>query len=233
MSGFVTLVYSQLHRLIFMVKDAARRAKAVQQLVRDNPTCRIMSAKLREVSVGQYVAVLSGAILDRVTISDCSYISNDSVVVNVEIGKYCSIGPRVQIGLAPHPSRKFVSTYPAFYTNRNTGCPLVLRENKIFDDTTPKTVLANDIWIGADAIIPGGIHIGTGAIVAAGAVVVTDVPAYAIVGGNPAKVIRYRFSDEQIKLLLASEWWDWSVEKVSQHVNEFSDVEHFQRIAIS
>lgn len=233
MSGIVMLAYSQLRSAIVRARDAARRARAVQLLIRDNPSCRIMSAKLREVSMGRNVAVLSGAILQKVTISDCSYISNGSVIVNVDIGKYCSIGPRVQIGLAPHPSRKFVSTYPAFYTNTNTGCPVSFREDKIFDDSTPKTVLGNDIWIGADAIIPGGIHIGTGAIVAAGAVVVANVPSYAIVGGNPAKVIRYRFSEEQIKLLLDSEWWNWSIEKIRQHLEDFSDIEQFQRIASS
>jgi acetyltransferase-like isoleucine patch superfamily enzyme len=134
----------------------------------------------------------------------------------------------VQIGLGPHPSRVFVSTYPAFYTKNNTGCPLSFRENKIFDDSTPKTVLTNDIWIGANAIIPGGIHIGTGAIVAAGAVVVKDVPPYAIVGGNPAKIIRYRFTEDQIKALLDSEWWNWPIKKIRQHVGDFSDVEKFQ-----
>lgn len=106
------------------------------------------------------------------------------------------------------------------------------REDKIFDDSTPKTILANDIWIGANAIIPGGIRIGTGAIVAAGAVVVKDVPPYAIVGGNPAKIIRYRFSEEQIKALLESEWWDWPIEKIRQHIDGFSDIEKFQRIGM-
>jgi acetyltransferase-like isoleucine patch superfamily enzyme len=146
---------------------------------------------------------------------------------NVEVGNFCSIGPYVQIGLGPHPSKTFVSTYPAFYSDHTDGCPLAFRENKIFDDSIPKTFLGNDVWIGANAIIPGGINIGTGAIVAAGAVVVKDVPPYAIVGGNPAKVIRYRFSEDEIQFLLKSEWWNWPIEKIRRHVNDFSDIERF------
>lgn len=96
-----------------------------------------------------------------------------------------------------------------------------------FDDSVSKTVIGNDVWIGANAIIPGGIDIGTGAIVAAGAVVVKSVPPYAIVGGNPAQIIRYRFSEVQIKFLLESEWWNWSLKEFFLRVDDFSDIEKF------
>lgn len=76
--------------------------------------------------------------------------------------------------------------------------------------------IANDVWIGRDALIMPGIHIADGAIVAAGAVVTRDVPPYAIVGGVPAKLIRYRFSDDVIGRLLAIRWWEWSDEKIKQ-----------------
>jgi len=67
-------------------------------------------------------------------------------------------------------------------------------------------------------------------MVAAGSVVVKDVPPYAIVGGNPAKVIRFRFSDEQIEILLASEWWNWPIDKISRNLVGFSDIEKFKAI---
>jgi len=79
-------------------------------------------------------------------------------------------------------------------------------------------------------IVIGGIQISTGAIVGAGSIVVKDVPPYAVVGGNPAKVIRYRFSEEQIELLMASEWWNWPIEKILQNVDNFSDMEKFKAI---
>lgn len=186
-----------------------------------------MSPNIYESRLGKNVAILERAILNQVCMGSFSYVSNDSMLINVEVGNFCSIGPHVQIGLAPHPSRIFVSTYPAFYSNYNEGCPLSFRENKIFDDSVPKTDLGNDVWIGSNVTIPGGIQIGTGAIVATGSVVVKDIPPYAVVGGSPAKIIRYRFSEEQIKLLLELEWWDWPIEKIRQHVDDFSDVEKF------
>jgi len=85
------------------------------------------------------------------------------------------------------------------------------------------------VRIGSNVIIPGGIQIGTGAIVAAGSVVVKDIPPYAVVGGNPARVIRYRFSDDQIALLLASEWWCWPIEKVIRNVGNFSAIDKFEK----
>lgn len=80
------------------------------------------------------------------------------------------------------------------------------------------TVVGNDVWFGYGATVMPGIRIGHGAIVASGAMVVDDVPDYAIVGGNPAKVIRKRFSDEEIARLLGVAWWDWPPEKVTRNV---------------
>lgn len=228
MSNVLASFYRQLREGHAQLCAARRDADVLRKLAEKNPTCRIMSIALNAVVLGEHVAVLGGAILDRVNIADFSYISNDSIISNVEIGKFCSISSDVQIGLGPHPSRVFVSTYPAFYSDENLGCPMTFRNDKIFDDSVPKTVLGNDVWIGANVIIPGGIRIGTGAIVAAGAVVAKDVPPYAVVGGNPARIIRYRFSEEQIKSLLESEWWNWPIEKIRQRVGDFSDIERFR-----
>lgn len=217
-------------RLFSKVNSLRLNLTKLAKLHKANPGCTIMSANLHDVSLGEYVAILERVHLNQVRIGDCSYVSNNSTLTNVTIGHFCSIGPHVQIGLAPHPTRRFVSTYPAFYSKCNNGCPLPFRDDKIFDDGVPKTLIENDVWIGTNAIIPGGIQIGTGAIVAAGSVVVKDVPPYAIVGGNPAKIIKYRFSDEQIKSLLALEWWNWPIEKIRQHIDNFSDIEKFRGI---
>lgn len=80
------------------------------------------------------------------------------------------------------------------------------------------TVIGNDVWIGYEALIMPGVHIGNGAIVAARSVVTADVPAYTIVGGNPAKPLKQRFSPEQIDALQALAWWDWPIETISQHL---------------
>lgn len=227
MSDFFTALQRWLSEIRARVNATHLTTGTLRSLAKTHPTCRIMSTTLSEVVVGEYVAILGGAILDRVNISDFSYISNDSVVRNAEIGKFCSIGSCVQIGLAPHPSRVFVSTSPAFYSTENPGCTVTFQKSKRFDDAVPRTRIANDVWVGANAIVPGGVRIGTGAIVAAGAVVVKDIPPYAVVGGNPAQVIRYRFPEAYVQLLLKSEWWNWPVEDYFQHTDEFSDIEKF------
>ena len=88
-------------------------------------------------------------------------------------------------------------------------------------------VIGNDVWIGESARIMAGVHIGDGAVIAAGAVVTKDVAPYAIVGGVPAKVIKYRFSPEQIEELLKIEWWNWDEEKIRKHADEFDNIESF------
>lgn len=221
MTGIFKLVRGLMRRI-----DAIRlRSAALERLRSSNPGCTIMSHDIYDSRLGESVAVLDRTVLSQVLMGSLSYVSNDASLINVEIGCFCSIGPHVQVGLAPHPSRTFVSTYPAFYRENTVGCPLVFRDNKIFDDAIPKTVIANDVWIGSNVIVPGGVHIGNGAIVAAGSVVVKDVPPYAIVGGNPAKIIKYRFSEEQIRFLVKLEWWDWPIEKIRQYVDDFSDIE--------
>lgn len=207
-----------------------QRNTVIEKLRAENPSCIIKSPDLYDIRFGENVTILDSVIMSQACIGDFSFVAYNSSLLNVEVGNFCSIGPHVQIGLAKHPSKIFVSTYPAFYSNDNECCPLSFRENKIFDDTVPKTSIGNDVWIGSNVIIPGGIWIGTGAIVAAGSVVVKDVPPYAVVGGNPAKVIRLRFSDEQIEILLASGWWNWPIEKIRRNVDAFSDFEKFRAI---
>ena len=80
------------------------------------------------------------------------------------------------------------------------------------------TVVGHDVWMGHDVMVMPGVRIGHGAIVASGAVVVDDVPDYGIVGGNPAKLIRRRYGDEDVTRLLAVAWWDWPVEHITRHV---------------
>ena len=93
--------------------------------------------------------------------------------------------------------------------------------------TKGDTVIGNDVWVGYDATIMPGVNIGHGAIIASKAVVTKNVPPYAIVGGNPAKVVKMRFSESEIEKLLEMAWWDWPIEKVTENVKMFSLPPHF------
>lgn len=155
----------------------------------------------------------------------CSYIGRNCSIY-ADIGRYCSISSNVNVAIGKHPSKDWVSTHPAFFSPRQQ-CGLSYVTECLFDETTGNTVIGNDVWIGYGATILGGAHIGDGAIVAAGAVVTKDVPPYAIVGGVPAKVIQYRFSDDEIKRLEKIKWWEKDDAWISAHAKSFKKVSTF------
>ena len=131
------------------------------------------------------------------------------------IGKFCSIacGTKFLFNCANH-TLKSLSTYtfPLFYEEWE----LEKSNITIAWDNKGDIVIGNDVWIGYEAVIMAGVHIGDGAIIAARAVVTKDVPPYTIVGGTPAKEIRKRFDAEVIEQLLIQKWWDWSTDKIHQ-----------------
>lgn len=91
-------------------------------------------------------------------------------------------------------------------------------------------MIGNDVWIDMNAIVMRGVKIGDGAVIAAGAVVTKDVAPYSIVGGNPAKLIKYRFTEEVIGKLLEIKWWDWDEEKIRRNSAIFYDTENFVKV---
>ena len=162
-----------------------------------------------------------------------SYIAENTVINNAKIGCYSCIGPNVEIIFGQHPTKEFVSVHPAFYSLRKqVGFTYVDKQK--FDEyryasgsEKYSVVIGNDVWLGAGTKIMEGVTIGDGAIVAAGAVVVKDVPPYAIVGGVPAKVIKYRFPKDQIEFLLKLKWWTRSEDWIREHADLFHDITAF------
>ncbi len=126
------------------------------------------------------------------------------------IGKYCSIGSGAVFMMAGNQGHRmeWVSTFP-FYYQAN-----IFKHAKNTFKKSGDTHIGHDVWIGSEAMLMAGVTIGSGAVIAARAVVTKDVPPYTVVGGNPAQVIRKRFDETTIAKLLALKWWDWAEEEV-------------------
>lgn len=132
----------------------------------------------------------------------------------VEIGDYCSLANGLQLQLGGNHSMSTVSTYPFTVINKTEKLPFS-KEYGIY--------IGNDVWIGLDVVIRHGVTIGDGAVVGMGSLVLHDVPPYAVVVGNPAKIIRYRFEPEIIEKLLKIKWWEWSETQIAERLPEMDD----------
>lgn len=174
---------------------------------------RLRGTAIKNSSIDKTSHIDTGCNILEVNMDKYSYCSHDSQIVCCDIGAFCSISDHVYIGGAEH-STSWLSTSALFYKNKSYGWPKKCFSN--FDlPATKRTSIGNDVWIGHGAIIKAGVSIGDGSVIGAGAVVTKDVPPYAIVGGCPARVIRYRFDSDLIKQLLDTQWWSLDDEKIS------------------
>lgn len=152
------------------------------------------------------------------TLGDYSYIGPHSRVIHATIGKFCSIGAEVRIGMGTHTLNN-LSTASIFTAKKNGTGISWTTENSFEEYKTVK--IGNDVWIGQRAMIMGGVHIGNGAVVGAGAIVTKDVPPYAIVAGVPARIIKQRFSEDVINTLEQARWWDKQEPELKSNIKLF------------
>ncbi|MEG1619758.1 MAG: CatB-related O-acetyltransferase [Eubacterium sp.] len=160
---------------------------------------------IKNSEIDRTSSVESGTQLINSKIGKHSFCGYDCTIINTEIGSFCSIANGVEVGGATH-TIEWVSTSPVFNENKDQ-----IRKKYAYHKFNPiekRTVIGNDVWIGSKVLVKAGIVIGDGAIVGMGSVVTKDVPSYEIWGGNPAKFIKNRFSENIGSKLLASKWWD-------------------------
>ena len=136
-----------------------------------------------------------------VSVNDFTYINNYTLVSSAKIGKYCSIGPFCNIGPDSHPIN-WISSSPIFYKN--------FTDNGVsgYEEPKDKPIIGNDVWIGSHVVVLRGVKIGNGAVLAAGSVVTKDVLPYSIVGGVPAKHLKYRFKEKELEAIVEKNIWN-------------------------
>lgn len=162
-----------------------------------------------------------------------SYIGSGTIFGDVHIGRYCSIANDFSIISGDHPL-DYLSTHPFTYSNELFGDreeykDIDFKKNKLAPQKSSPLDIGNDVWIGSRAIILGKVRsIGNGAVIGAGAVVTRDVPAYAVVGGNPARILKYRFDEATIKALEELKWWNLPLHQIKHF--DFSDIQVVQKI---
>ena len=186
--------------------------------VQKSNNCTIRGCRLHgQVTIGENVHLHRTQLTGPIKIGNNTTLYGPNILVfakhhSIEIGNYCSIAPGVIIQEYFHDSER-LSTY---FVNKN-----VLRNE--LEETISKGPIAigHDVWIGANAIILSGVKVGNGAIIGAGSVVTKDVPEFAIVGGNPAKFIRMRFTENEIQAINELQWWNWSEEEVKKNQSLF------------
>ncbi len=178
---------------------------------------------IKNTIFGNYNYIENATILNS-KINDFSYVGCNSIINYTEIGKFTCIGPDVKIGLGNHPVKNFISLHPVFYsTLAQVG---ITFSDKNYFKEYDKTYIGNDVWIGAGVIIKNGVVIGDGAIIAAGAVVTKDVEPYSIVGGIPAKLIKMRFNDMEIKELGVLRWWDKNIQWLKKNTCNMHNIKN-------
>lgn len=187
------------------------------------------SSAIRNSTISSTAKIESGSSFVCSSIGRYSFCGYDCDIYLAEIAGFTSIANGVVLGGARHPM-EWVSMSPVFYAGRDS-VKAKFAQHKLAKPS--KVFIGNDVWIGRSAVVLAGVKVGDGAVIGAGAVVTKDVPAYAVVAGNPARLIRYRFEEKIILELQEIKWWEFSEIRLQELGENFNDVEKFLSVTRS
>lgn len=189
-----------------------------------------VNARVRNSVLKSYSRLKHFSELIESELGEYSYISQYSIVNKTIIGKFCSIANNVSIGLWQHDTDVTTHTFHLFETSGG-----FVKGFTNFKKDYIQTTIGNDVWVGSNAVIMKGVNIGNGVIIGAGSVVTKDVPDYAIVIGQPAKLHKYRYDEDTISFFLKTNWWELDREILFEMIEFgcFTDVNLFKQYIIT
>ncbi len=185
------------------------------------------NSRIVNCNLGEHVRVDRRNYFQNTSIGKHTYTGCDTRIYNATLGKFCSISWHVTIGGGEHKIDR-ITTHDFLY-NPNSNFNIFKTEDW-HNRYEKKVEIGNDVWIGAGSVILRGVMIGDGAVVGANSVITKDIPPYAVVAGNPGRIIKFRFSDDIIDRIIKLNWWDLDDSVIINELESFRDGDIIQTL---